>query len=339
MWGILNQITNPMLLKNIRRANKPITVCCNTGSTVTDLEGELGSMTVRHNPHSIANVLSLHSIKQRHRVTYDSWDHDGVFQVHTPGGVVEFKSSPRGLHYLDLADEGSKVRYMLVNTMRENFKGFTRHNIEKATEAQCLQGMIGNPTEREFTGMVHEKLITNCPVTVHDIKNANLMYGPDLPNKRGKQTRTKPDRVRVEIAQIPWDFVQLHKYVTLVAGVMFVNGLPFLVTSSRGISLVTIEYLPSRTVKRLVNTLNRVITIYGAAGYIVQISLMDIEFEKLKPLMPSITLNTTAAREHVGEIKRKVRVIKERARSTINTLPYHTLPASVDPIIDLLSIN
>ncbi len=130
---------------------------------------------------------------------------------------------------------------MLVNTVRENFESFTKHVIEKATEARCLQGMIGNPTEREFTGMVHEKLITNCTVTVRDIKNANLMYGPDLPNKRGKQTRTKPERVRVEIVHIPKDFFQLHKYVTLVADIMFVNGRLFLVTSLRWTSLVTIE--------------------------------------------------------------------------------------------------
>ena len=216
----VDQIANPKLLKNIRKANKPITVHCNAGSTATNLEGELGSMTVKHNPHSIANVLSLHSIKQKHRVTYDSWDRDGVFQVHTTGGVVEFKPSPRGLHYLDRADEDSKIEYMLVNTVRENFEGFTKHEIEKATEARRLQGMIGHPTEREFTGMVREKLITNCPVTVHDINNANLMYGPDLANLRGKQTRTKPERVRVEIVQIPRNFDQLHKYVTLVVDML-----------------------------------------------------------------------------------------------------------------------
>jgi hypothetical protein len=44
----------------------------------------------------------------------------------------------------------------------------------------------------------------------------------------------------------PRDFVQLHKYIMLVVDVMFVNGLPFLVTSPRGLSLVTIEHLPSR---------------------------------------------------------------------------------------------
>jgi hypothetical protein len=112
--------------------------------------------------------------------------------------------------------------------------------------------MISNPTEREFTGMVREKLITNRPVTVHNVSNANHIFVPDLAILRGKRTRTKPERVRVNSLQIPRDFVQMHKYVTLVIDVMFVKGLPFLVTSSRGLSLVTIGYLPSRTAIRLV---------------------------------------------------------------------------------------
>jgi hypothetical protein len=41
------------------------------------------------------------------------------------------------------------------------------------------------------------------------------------------------------------------------------------------------------------------------AGFIVQVALMDVEFEKLKDVLPNITINTTAAREHVGEIERK----------------------------------
>jgi hypothetical protein len=86
------------------------------------------------------------------------------------------------------------------------------------------------------------------------------------------------------------------------------------------------EYLSSRTAKRLVNTLNRVSTIYGTAGFIVQTALMDYEFECLKTLMPNVTLNTMAVSELVGEIERKIRVIKERARCTVNTLPYPTLP-------------
>jgi hypothetical protein len=100
--------------------------------------------------------------------------------------------------------------------------------------------------------------------------------------------------------QIPRDFVELHKYITLVADVMFVNGLPFLVTIC---NLVTTEHLPSRTAKRLVHTLERVFRIYETAGFVIQTALMDTEFEKLRTMMPHVALNTMAAREHVGEVE------------------------------------
>jgi hypothetical protein len=192
--------------------------------------------------------------------------------------VVEFKPSERGLHYVDVSVEGDVVQhmlvttgmskgeddkeiesvtkeYMMVTTVRGNLEGCTRHEIEKAQEARRLQGMIGNPTKRELAGMVHEKLIANCPVTVQDVHNANRIFGPDLANLRGNTTRKKTEHVRADYVEIPRDLVNMHKYVTLVADVMFVNGLPFLVTLSRGISLVTIEHLPSRTAKHLALTL------------------------------------------------------------------------------------
>ncbi len=59
-----------------------------------------------------------------------------------------------------------------------------------------------------------------------------------------------------------------------------------------------------------------------------------MEFEKLRTMMPYMALNTTAAREHTGEIEQKIRVIKERARGTFNTLPYKKLPKLI--VIELL---
>jgi hypothetical protein len=84
---------------------------------------------------------------------------------------------------------------------------------------------------------------------------------------------------------------------------MFVNGLSFLVTSLQGLSLVTIEHLPSKTAKRLVHTLERVFRIYATARLVIQTALMDMEFEKLRTMMPHMALNTTATREHIGEVE------------------------------------
>ena len=39
---------------------------------------------------------------------------------------------------------------------------------------------------------------------------------------------------------------------------------------------------------------------------------MDREFEPVKDLVPIVEINTTAAREHVGLIERRIRVVKEK---------------------------
>jgi hypothetical protein len=50
--------------------------------------------------------------------------------------------------------------------------------------------------------------------------------------------------------------------------------------------------------------------------------------------MPHVALNTTAAHEHIREVEQKIRVIKEMARGTFNTLPYKRLPKLM--VVELL---
>ncbi len=101
---------------------------------------------------------------------------------------MEFKPSKCGLDYLDMAEHGDSAQHMLVtatgdhededsedkeegnkdeksnnlvmeNNVRKNFEGFTKHEIKMTQEARRLQGMIGNSTDREFTGMVRKNLL------------------------------------------------------------------------------------------------------------------------------------------------------------------------------------
>jgi len=94
----IDQVSNPAMLTNIRKAKIPSKIHYNVGSTCSVLEGNFGSITVKHSPYGIANVLLLNGAKQRHRVMYGSEDCGGVFQVHTNEGIVEFKPSAQGLH-------------------------------------------------------------------------------------------------------------------------------------------------------------------------------------------------------------------------------------------------
>ena len=54
--------------------------------------------------------------------------------------------------------------------------------------------------------------------------------------------------------------------------------------------------------------------------------LMDNEFEKLQNLVPILTINTMAAKEHVPEVERKIWLIKERGRGILNTLQFKKMP-------------
>jgi len=62
--------------------------------------------------------------------------------------------------------------------------------------------------------------------------------------------------------------------------------------------------------------------------------LMDNEFESLRSLIPIVSINTTAAKEHVPDVECQIRLIKERGRGIVNTLPFKKLPRIV--IIELI---
>ena len=96
---------------------------------------------------------------------------------------------------------------------------------------------------------------------------------------------------------------------------MFVCGLPFFISLSRGIRFVSVQYRPRRTAKLLSNALKETIKLYKCAGFVVQTCLMDNEFEPLKAkLSDTCVINTTAKNEHVGEIERYIRTIKGKSR-------------------------
>ena len=97
---------------------------------------------------------------------------------------------------------------------------------------------------------------------------------------------------------------------------MFVNGLAVFTTLGRDIRFGTVEHVPSRTAKQLAKSLLKVVNLYTLGGFVVHNVLMDGEFEKIKPEV-ELDINISAAKEHVGEIERYHRTLKERCRCVL----------------------
>jgi hypothetical protein len=108
--------------------------------------------------------------------------------------------------------------------------------------------------------------------------------------------------------------------VTLCADIMYINGNPFFVSVSRKIKFGTIQELSSRSKNNVFKAIDRVLATYRGGGFSVRHMLMDGEFEPLRADLAiesrHVTLNTTANDEHVGDIKRYNRTIKESVCST-----------------------
>ena len=125
---------------------------------------------------------------------------------------------------------------------------------------------------------------------------------------------------------IPRDFYKLHKFVTLTADVMFVCGIPFLVTHLRGIKCFTGEFLPGRKAGQSANSLRKVIYLYAKGGYVVNACLMDREFETVRKHLPLVEVDVTAAREHVPEIESGIRRMREKTRACTSEFKHRWIP-------------
>jgi hypothetical protein len=219
--------SQPKHVANIRPATNPIKVHCNKGTMDTTQEADFGDMPVYFDARGIANVLSLYQLGQKFKVTYDSTDCMGEFKVFTQAGVVEFKPTPKGLHVLNLKDNPDAA-FLLVNdadlaygkspvpTVRQNYEGFTKRQIQQATQARRIMGMIGAPTECEFQSLVRLNLLKDCPITNNDIIIAHKIFGPDLANIRGKMVRRKHKHVNTELVDIPQALVDNQKTLHLL---------------------------------------------------------------------------------------------------------------------------
>ena len=105
-------------------------------------------------------------------------------------------------------------------------------------------------------------------------------------------------------------------------------------TVSLKIDNITIQHVKSRKADVLAEGLKKACNIYGRAGYIVDILLLDPEFEKVEEFLPNVQCNFTAAREHVPVAERKICTRKERGKGAINLLPFAKVPSRM--VIELI---
>ena len=245
-----------------------------------DRVGDLpGYGTVWYEPTGIAKILSILRATRKFWVVFDR-EGGNFSRMVPPDREARFQLSPNGLYYFDAVDRENIL--LLLNTVSDIQEGFKRREYEGGREAQRDMYMLGFPLEQDFENMVRSKMFVNCPITFSDVKNAKLIFGPDITSLKGKSVRCKTDIVVTDFVDIPREILESRKELEVSTYIMFINKLLFLVSLSRQLKFTTIEYLSSKNDIALVTSMNKIVSYYRSHGLHVGTMFVDPEFKSLE---------------------------------------------------------
>jgi hypothetical protein len=143
---------------------------------------------------------------------------------------------------------------------------------------------------------------------------------------KGKTTRSKSIPVARDYFKVPMELMKLHKEVFLTTYISFVKKIPFFLKLSRKICFTAANHIADRTVPQIFKAFKEMYQYYLQRGFHIKTVHTDGEFAPFKPLIESMPggpmVNLASANEHVPEIERRIRVVKERCQETRYSLPF-----------------
>lgn len=330
-------INNPKLLVNIREAEVPITGVSNGGTMVNNMEADLpGFFKVYYNEKLLLNILSFKDVRKRFRITVDTAV-ENVICVHiSEEKVLKFVEVSNGV-YMWNADNNANNKqvsvYSFLTLVEANKKNFTRRELNAANDAKKLYVHLGMPDYKKFFKMLEDNKIRDCPLTIDDAKRCLHIYGPEIAKMKGSKARLKPGKIKeYKTFQMPRSIIDNHGSDQLSMDYLYIQGMPFHHSITKSYKMRTIESLRGKA-KPNSNDIERMskraINIYHKRGVKVSQVNVDNEFEPLRDKIDTVNLNIVGAGEHVGDVERSIRSVKDKTRSNVHGLPYRRYPTEM----------
>ena len=271
------------------------------------------------------NILSLGDARDNcHSVEYQSDIDIFKVQVYKCGKVYIFSRDKDNLYTCDIESDYCTVP-LLVETVVDRMKLYSKREIRDAVKARELQRQLGFMRGGELEKMISNGKLRNCEVSKKDVRRAESIFGQDIAEIKGKATSKKGEAVKED------DTDTVSKQLrnqTAHADLFFVNGRPFLITVFEGTEYSMVLRLPSKTIADVLSGIRRHVAEIRKQGFEVVLMRIDGESavgsEEIKIAIAEmkIDIDIMAAGEAVPVVERKIRVIKERVRAAINSLPF-----------------
>lgn len=300
-----------ILLSGINKDASPIK--CNIQGSLPGLK----DIAIYYTPKAKKNLLKLADVNGKYPTTFDSQSKCFSF-YNDEGLLIEF---PQKFQVYCRIFDGEKSQEIYNSSV-------TKSEMQNAILARQIAQRLACESDAGLMKILRNGTINDLPISYADIKRANELLGPDIGSIKGKATNKNPDIPRAERISKHHEKIQ-----TLMIDLMYVNDECFLVTVSRPIDLVLVHHLASygastNKSKNLIKTaLLKTLATYRSEGFHINEIICDAESSFLA-LENEINaygarLNHNLSSSHMTAIiDRKIRFIKDRARSVLHSLQF-----------------
>jgi Reverse transcriptase (RNA-dependent DNA polymerase) len=311
----------PVLVEGVNKAG--------TDSMLVTKEGTTQFGRAYFDERAAANILSFgEAVDTFQRMRYDSDTDEFTCRVIAWGPTYTFRRYPEVSNlYLCYPDDekgaDKKVTWSFVTTVNDRMKKYTKREVKQAEAARELQRKLYFLGDSTLETLLRRGKLRGTNVTPLDLRRATDIWGTSLGGLKGRSTSMKgevltPLGEKLKTLQ-PTDQC-LH------IDIMFVNGVPFLVSVMDPAEYVQVTRLKGKDEWTLWRALERHINFVARFGLKVASIRVDGESALATDFINAKTggiIDSGGAGVHVPLVERMLRTIKERIRATLNTLPFH----------------
>ena len=215
-----------------------------------------------------------------------------------------------------------------VDTVDSRRALYTRRENKAADLYRDFQAGMAFSSDTANTALL--KRVTNAPITSRAIAFTRAIYGPSVPACKGKSTHTHPPHYEDEPTTIP---PMVGVVYALMCDILFIQlgqikkALAFFLSVVYPVGHTILTYLPrGKSATELLKAIRQQLGTLQSHNKAIGSIHMDGEsgIRALEPILNGfgIKLHPRASGEHVPEVERKVRTVKERVRSVIHSLAF-----------------
>jgi len=308
-------VMHPMLLKDVRPAEKKIRVCGVGGvQLIVEHVGMLdGFFEVYASEKTKANVLSFAEVEDKYEISYVRAQ---TFTVHVPEGEDIVFSRQNKLYVADwCVDPG-----MVNATVRENERLYTKEEVRRAKLAHEFLKCSGYPSSDEAIHLITDGNVHGAPLLLkNDLERAYDIYGDHPEYVRGQMTKKKVGRQKIDVSR-----KCVQKSQSLYMDVMHIDTKKFLVLATEPLNLTLQSEGENEGKLALEMVLQGQLAVLRSKGYVPEIVYMDPQssFRSMTQDFPGVEIDVGGKGDYVSKADAKIRRIKDTYRKVKLGLPW-----------------